>query len=70
VRDCASGREVRSGGQGGAADQPGRGRFDRGAGRAGSGGFGDGTGRRTSVAGLQIEFTVRAAEGAKEIGAG
>ena len=52
VRDCACGREMKSGGQGGAAGQPDRGRFDRGAGRAGSGAFGYGTGRRTSVAGL------------------
>jgi hypothetical protein len=34
------------------ARQPGRGRLEREAGRAGSGGFGYGTARRTSAAGL------------------
>ena len=40
VRNCASGREMKSGGQGGAAGQPDRDRFDREAGRTGSAGFG------------------------------
>ena len=41
----------KAGGQGG-VDQPDRGRLDRGAGRAGSGGFGYGVARRTFAAGL------------------
>src|SRR6266478_5549213 len=40
ARDCASVREMKSGGQGGATGQPDRGRLDRGGGRAGSGAFG------------------------------
>ena len=52
LRDCVSGHEMKSDQKGGGAGQPGRGRFNRAAGRTGLRRFRVCGSRRTSAAGL------------------